>query len=305
VGAELYDFLSPPQGPDELGRLGPYRILKVLGAGGMGVVFQAEDPQLQRLVALKAMLPTLAARATSRRRFLREAQAAAALEHDHIVTIHQVGEDRGVPYLAMPLLRGEALEARLRRQDRLAPAEILRIGRETAEGLAAAHARGLIHRDIKPANIWLEGERGRVKILDFGLARWAGAESNLTQQAVVLGTPSYMAPEQANGQGVDARGDLFSLGCVLYRLCTGRLPFKGTDAISALMAAATEHPKAPHQLNPEVPRALSGLVLQLLAKRPDDRPASAQVVVQELEAIERAHQAASGSGRAARCAGPR
>ena len=139
---EQYDFLAPPQAPDELGRLGPYRVLQVLGAGGMGVVFRAEDPQLQRLVALKAMLPGLAASDSAKQRFLREARAAAALKHDHIVTIYQVGEDRGVPFLAMEFLEGESLDERLKREGKLPLAEVLRIGREMAEGLAAgARAR--------------------------------------------------------------------------------------------------------------------------------------------------------------------
>jgi hypothetical protein len=155
-GEDGYDFLAPPQGPDEIGRLGSYRIVKTLGAGGMGIVFEAQDLQLKRAVALKVMRPLLAASPSSRRRFLREAETTAALEHDHIVTIHQVGEDRGIPFLAMKLLRGESLEARLQREGRLPLHEVLRIGREVAEGLAAAHEHGLIHRDIKPSNVWLE-----------------------------------------------------------------------------------------------------------------------------------------------------
>src|SRR5262249_54020502 len=148
---EMYDFLAPPQRADEIGRLGPYRVLKVLGSGGMGVVFRAEDVQLQRPVALKAMLPALASSTSARERFLREARAAAAIEHDYIVPIYQVGEDRGVPFLAMKLLAGEPLEDRLKRGE-LPLAEVLRITREIAVGLAAAHQRGLVHRDIKPAN---------------------------------------------------------------------------------------------------------------------------------------------------------
>jgi len=170
VKKKSYDFLAPPLAPDELGRLGPYRVLKVLGAGGMGVVFLAEDPQLARLVALKAMLPGVAVSDSARERFLREARAAASIKHDNIVSIYQVGEDRGVPFLAMELLDGEPLDARLQREGKLPRAEVVRIGREIALGLAAAHKRGLIHRDIKPANLWLEAETGRVKILDFGLA---------------------------------------------------------------------------------------------------------------------------------------
>jgi WD40 repeat protein len=286
-GAELTDFLGPALAPDEIGRLGPYRVLQVLGAGGMGVVYKAEDPQLQRLVALKAMLPALAASASARQRFLREARAAAAIKHDHIVAIYQVGEDRGVPFLAMEFLEGEALDARLKREPPLSLGEMLRIGRQTALGLAAAHARGLVHRDIKPANLWLDSAAGgRVKILDFGLARGGGEQSQLTQQGALVGTPAYMAPEQAQGDKVDARGDLFSLGCVLYRLVTGELPFKGPDAVGTIVAVVTEEPRPPREITPETPADLSDLVMRLLAKKPEDRPTSAQAVVEALAAID-------------------
>jgi serine/threonine protein kinase len=285
-GRELYDFLAPPQGPDELGRLGHYRVLKVLGAGGMGVVFLADEPALQRKVALKAMLPALAASESARQRFLREAQVAAAIEHDHIVAIHYVGEDRGVPFIAMPLLQGESLDERLQRQGRLPLREVLRIGRQMAEGLAAAHERGLIHRDIKPANVWLEGKKGRVKILDFGLARAAGGGSNLTQAGAIVGTPSYMAPEQARAEALDGRCDLFSLGCVLYRMSTGRVPFQGRDTVSTLMAVATEMPPSPRSVNSEVSPALQALILRLLAKEPAGRPADAREVIEALAALE-------------------
>ncbi len=157
---DVYSLLAPPRQPDEMGRLGDYRVLKVLGSGGMGVVFLAEDARLRRHVALKAMKPALAASAKAQRRFLREAQLTASITHDHIVAVHQVGEEKGVLFLAMALLQGESLDARLKREGRLPLAEVLRIGRETAEGLAAAHEHGLIHRDIKPANLWLETRPG-------------------------------------------------------------------------------------------------------------------------------------------------
>ncbi len=290
---EAYDFLAPPQAPDEIGRLGPYRVLEVLGAGGMGVVFRAEDPHLGRLIALKVMRPALAASAGARQRFLREARAAAALKHDHVVTIHQVGEDRGVPFLAMEFLEGEPLDARLEREGKLPVAEVVRIGREIALGLAAAHKRELMHRDIKPANIWLEGEPGasatggRVKILDFGLARASGDGAPLTHQGEILGTPAYMAPEQARGKLLGGRCDLFSLGCVLYRMVAGRPAFCGTDVISTLMAVATEEPPPPRQLDAAVPPALSDLIMRLLAKEPGDRPASARAVAEALQTISR------------------
>jgi serine/threonine protein kinase len=277
-------LLRPAQGADETGRLGPYRVLCVLGAGGMGVVFEAEDPQLQRNVALKAMRPDLATNGDARQRFLREAQRMATLTHDHVLAIHHVGEDHGVPFLAMPLLQGESLEDRLRREGQLPVAEVLRIGRETALGLSAAHERGVIHRDVKPANLWLEASSGRVKILDFGLARLAEGDADLTGSGVIVGTPSYLAPEQAEG-AVDPRADLFSLGCVLYRMVTGRLAFPGKTRLAALRAVATLNPIPPRQINPETPEALSRLIEQLLSKDRADRPASASVVAQALKEI--------------------
>jgi serine/threonine protein kinase len=287
------DGFAPPQGPGELGRLGPYIIRKVLGSGGMGLVLEAEDPHLKRPVALKVMHATLAANPAFRQRFLHEAQAAAALDHEHIVTIYQAGEEHGVLFLAMQLLRGETLESRLRRDGSVPVAEVLRIGREIAEGLSAAHERGLVHRDIKPANIWLEAGRGRVKILDFGLVRSKGDGSPpLTGAGAVVGTPGYMAPEQARRSPlVDHRSDLFSLGAVLYRLCTDREPFLGDDSVATLFALASEQPAWPHEINPEVSPTLSRLVMWLLAKLPADRPPSARAVAEALTAIERDRQA--------------
>jgi serine/threonine protein kinase len=288
-----FAFLAPAMQPDELGRLGPYRILRVLGEGGMGMVFQAKDSTLERLVALKVMKPESSSNDVARKRFLQEARAAASLQHDHIVTIYHVGEDNGVPYLAMQFLLGESLESLLRRKGRLPVAEIIRFGREVAEGLAAAHTQGLIHRDIKPANIWLEElmseHASRVKILDFGLARVASEQSqHLTRPGAVMGTPGYMAPEQARGQGgVDPRCDLFSLGCVLYHMATGREPFRGDDIMATLMALALEEPTPIRELNPEFPAELAELVRRLMAKNPAERPESAAVVSKALGTIAR------------------
>ncbi|MCI0683816.1 MAG: WD40 repeat domain-containing serine/threonine-protein kinase [Gemmataceae bacterium] len=318
--AEATSFLQPPRGPGEIGWLGTYRILKVLGQGGMGVVFLAEDSILKRPVALKVMRGALAERATARQRFLREAQAAAAVRHEHVVTIYQAGEQTGVGFLAMELLHGESLEARLQREGRLPIATAVDLGKQIALGLAAAHAHGLIHRDVKPANIWLEQRiepqrhRGtenaaassesktqdvpspclgasvvqsldRVKILDFGLARAGEGEVKLTQSGAVLGTPAYMAPEQAEGKPVDARTDLFSLGCVLYQMVTGDRPFRGDGAMQILRAVALEQPAAPHERDAQCPRGLSELILQLLAKNPAERPVSAAAVAERLERI--------------------
>lgn len=288
VAAQDLAFLGPPQAPSELGRLGPYRVLKVLGAGGMGLVLQAEDPVLRRIVALKVMRPELALRETSRKRFLREAQATAAIEHPHIIHIYQVGEEQGVPYIAMPFLKGETLDARLQREERLSVGEALRIGREIAEGLAEAHDHGLIHRDIKPGNIWLEARTGGVKIVDFGLARAAaGDDVQLTKTGTILGTPAYMAPEQAASHVVDHRCDIFSLGAVLYQALTGRLAFRGPDTMAILLALATETPPAIEEVDPSIPTALSHLVMQMLSKPPALRPESARQVAQKLRAIEK------------------
>jgi hypothetical protein len=293
-------FLDPPRATGELGRVGPYRVVKVLGSGAMGIVFQAEDVSLKREVALKSLKADLAARESDRRRFLREAQSAA-IDHPHIVTIYQVGEHHGIPYLAMKLLRGQSLEDRLNaRGGRLPLPEVLRIGQEIAEGLGAAHARGLIHRDIKPANIWLEEERDWVRIVDFGLARAAAEDAHLTQTGTIVGTPSYMAPEQANAEPVDPRCDLFSLGCMLYRMSTGRLPFRGKSMTAVLLAVAAATPVPPRDLNPSLPPAFSALILSLLEKAPANRPASAQVVWQALERIKHPVAGEMGEAHAAR-----
>jgi serine/threonine protein kinase len=282
---DMHDLLSPPQSPDELGRLGDYRILRVLGEGGMGMVFEAEDQRLGRRVAVKVMRPSVALSPTAKARFIREAKAAAAVEHDHVVHIHLIAEERGVPFLVMPYLKGESLDDRLKREGAIPVPEIIRIAREIAEGLAAAHDRGLIHRDIKPGNIWLETPSGRVKILDFGLARGVNTEgpsSDITQSGAVVGTPAYMSPEQGRGQVVDARSDLFSLGGVMYRMGTGRTAFQGTDSMSVLMSLAADTPVDPRNLNPHVPASLASLIMRLLEKAPGKRPQSAREVAASL-----------------------
>ena len=285
--ATLLNFLSPAKADDELGRLGKYRILDIIGHGGMGVVYKAEDSVLKRTVALKVILPSLGASEPTRKRFLREARTMAQLEHDHVARLYEVGEDRGIPFIAMEFLIGEPLDRRLHSVRVLPLTETLRIGREIAEGLAAAHARGLIHRDIKPANIFLAGRDCRVKILDFGLARADQEESRITQSGAILGTPAYMAPEQGRGEKVDFRCDLFSFGVVLYRLSTGQQPFTGKDAISTMMAICNETPAAPQVQNFDVPVELSDLIMWLLDKDPARRGESAQAVVESLQQIER------------------
>jgi serine/threonine protein kinase/Tfp pilus assembly protein PilF len=278
--------LAPPQGADEIGRLGIYRVLRLLGTGGMGAVFAAEDTNLRRKVALKVMKLDLVDDEQARKRFLREARAMAAVQHDRIIAVYGVGMIGNLPYLAMPLLSGESLEKRLKAKRQVPLAEALRIAREAAEGLAAAHKAGLVHRDVKPANLWLEGEARRVKILDFGLAR-AVEGSRVTRSGAVVGTPAFMSPEQARGETVDHRSDLFSLGTVLYRLATGKLPFGGSTAFDMMAAVTDDEPVPPRQVNGQVPEALERLILRLLDKDAAKRPASAAGTARELAVIER------------------
>ena len=277
--------LAPADRPGALGRLGRFRVLRVLGRGGVGVVFEAEDDALKRHVALKAMRPEVAADAGFRERFFREAAIAAKVEHDNIVPIYDIAEDK-VPFLVMPLLVGETLDERLKASPPLTIPEVLAIGRQIADGLTAAHAAGLVHRDLKPSNVWLErtavGAFKRARILDFGLAR-AVTDAGLPPGGAIVGTPAYMAPEQARGEQVDHRADLFSLGCVLYQLVTGQRPFRGNDTRAVLSALATDVPPAPKQVNAAVPVALSTLVELLLSKDPINRwPSTARDVSDEL-----------------------
>jgi serine/threonine protein kinase len=279
--ADLY-FLRPADEPGLLGMLGNYEVQEVIGQGGMGIVLLAFERALHRLVAIKVMAAAVAGSATARRRFTREAQAAAAVCHDHIVTVHGVHEENGLPYLVMQYVPGESLQARLDRTGPLDLMEIIRIGLQTASGLAAAHAQGLIHRDIKPANLLLENGLARVKITDFGLARTVD-DVGLTQDGVVAGTPEFMAPEQARGETVDHRADLFSLGSVLYAMCTGVPPFRGASAVAVLRQVSDQEPTPIRALNPDVPAWLETLVERLMAKAPGDRFQSAAEVAELLE----------------------
>jgi uncharacterized membrane protein/tRNA A-37 threonylcarbamoyl transferase component Bud32 len=288
---------APPGDGATPQRIGDFTIVRVLGEGGMGTVYLAEDVRLGRKAAIKTMKPELAAKPENRLRFVREARAAAAVEHDNIVPIWQVGESAdGSPFIAMPFLQGEMLEARLKREPIQPPGIILKVAREVAEGLAAAHACGLIHRDIKPGNIWIEGDpesrdlagqARRCKILDFGLARSVGTEDvQITASGMILGTPAYMAPEQASGETVDYRADLFSLGVMLYRMSTGRMPFAGPNMMAVLNALATTTPPPAQTLNRKLPQALSDLIARLMNKDPAGRPHSAAEVATAVRQIE-------------------
>lgn len=298
--------------PPETEAVGPmperfdhFRVLKLLGQGGMGAVYLAEDTRLGRQVALKTMRAELAAKPAARERFLREARLAAAVEHDRIVPIYHVGESNDIPYLAMPVLKGQSLAELLKHKSQRSLAQVLRWGRQIAEGLTAAHEKGLIHRDIKPANIWLEASPGceseefRVKLLDFGLARLEQDDTYLTQSGKIVGTPAYMAPEQTRGEKVDARADLWSLGVVLYELLTGRRPFDAPNTFAVLSRIASDHPLAPHLVNRDIPAGLSELVMRLLEKDLEKRPGSAREVINALTEIEKSALASAQTAEAA------
>lgn len=284
-------YLAPCELPGTIGRLGPYEILEEIGRGGMGVVFRAHDPKLQRIVAVKALAPELARLPSARQRFLREARAAAAISHPHVVTIFAVegteevslGTERTtLPFLVMECVVGQTLHDKIKRVGALKVEEIVRISRQMAEGLTAAHKRGLIHRDIKPANILLENGVERVKITDFGLARTT-SDGGITHTGEILGTPQCMSPEQARGEIVDQRSDLFSLGCVMYTMCTGISPFRADNILAVMKKVCEETPRPVAQMNPNVPEWLCELVHQLLAKEPECRVQTACDVVNVLE----------------------
>jgi serine/threonine-protein kinase len=278
---EPLHFLEPDASPGRIGRFGRYEVLEVLGRGGMGVVLKTFDPGLHRVAAIKVLSPRLATSASARRRFDREARAAASVAHEHVVTIHAVDEVDGLPYLVMQYVAGRSLQQRIDRDGPLELEAILRIGMQAAAGLAAAHAQGLVHRDVKPANILLENGIERVKLTDFGLAR-AVDDASLTQSGVVAGTPQYMAPEQARGESVDHRADLFSLGSVLYAMCTGRSPFRAETTVAVLKRVCDDTPRPIREVNATIPEWLAAIVARLHAKDPADRFQSAAEVAEVL-----------------------
>jgi hypothetical protein len=271
------EFLEPSAKPGSLGRLGHYEVLEVVGRGGMGVVVRAFDEKLHRVVAIKALAPQLAISGASRQRFVREARATAAVTHDNVIGIHAVEDAGPVPYLVMQFVHGCTLQEKLDRAGPLPVQEILRLGIGIADGLAAAHRHGLVHRDIKPANVLLENGVERVKITDFGLAR-AVDDASVTRSGVIAGTPAYMSPEQASGERVDPRSDLFSLGSVLYALCTGHPPFRAETAMAVLRRVCDDPPRPIREINPELPEWLAAVVAKLHAKDPGQRFATAAEV---------------------------
>lgn len=277
------DFLEPSDDPAALGRLGEYEIFEVLGRGGMGVVLKGFQKELHRHVAIKILSPHLATSGAARRRFAREAQATAAVVHHHVMAIHSVNPNAKLPYLVMPYVPCESLQERLDKQGPFDVKDVLRIGMQAALGLAAAHAQGLVHRDVKPANILLETNVDRVLLTDFGLAR-AVDDATLTRTGIIAGTPQYMSPEQANGDAIDPRSDLFSLGSVLYAMCTGRPPFRAETTFGVLRRIRETSPRSLREINPDIPEWLERIVLKLLSKDASERIDSAQNVATLLEA---------------------
>lgn len=278
---QVLDHLAPTDDPQMLGRIGSYEVVGVVGSGGMDVVLKAFDKALDRYVAIKTLSPTLAASGSARKRFSREARAAAAVVHDNVSEIYGVAEANGLPYLVMPYVRGTSLQRRVDDSGPLTPAEVLRIGMQTAAGLAAAHAQGLVHRDIKPANILLSEGVERVQITDFGLAQ-AADDASLTRTGVIAGTPQYMSPEQARGEAVDHRSDLFSLGSVMYAMCTGRPPFRAETSYGILRRITDSEPRPSREINPDIPTWLCAVIERLHAKSPDERYQSAGEVAELL-----------------------
>ncbi len=278
------NFLSPPSQPDLLGRLGRYEIERVIGTGGMGVVLKGYDTELHRVVAIKVLLPHLANSGAARRRFAREAQAAAAVMHEHVIPIHNVEIEGDISYLVMQYVPGQSLQARVDEQGPLRVAEILRLARQAALGLAAAHEQGVVHRDVKPANMLLEESVDRLLISDFGLARTVD-DATLTRTGIVAGTPHYMSPEQAEGEVVDQRSDLFSLGSVIYFMCTGRPPFRAPSPMAVLHRICHETHRPVDEVNAEIPVELAEVVEQLLSKKPSDRFTDAKAVAARLDEL--------------------
>jgi len=270
-------LLLPPTHPEMLGRLGRYEVERLIGTGGMGVVFKAFDTELNRPVAIKLLAPYLASSGPARKRFSREARAAAAVVHQHVVPIHNVETECEAPFIVMQYVSGESLQARIDREGALQLCEILRIGMQVADGLSAAHQQGLVHRDIKPSNILLEEDIDRALISDFGLAR-AADDASLTRSGFHPGTPQYMSPEQASGQSVDARSDLFSLGSTLYTMCTGRPPFRAESSFGVMKRISDEAATPVRELNPDMPEWLVLVIEKLMAKEMAERFDSAAEV---------------------------
>jgi serine/threonine protein kinase len=281
LAAELHDFTD---GAVHIAgnKLGKYQIQGLIGRGGMGLVWKGYDPDLQRTVAIKVLGPHLAHSATSRRRFQREGRAAAAVSHPNVVTVHSVEEHGQAPYLVMEYVSGGSLREHVKQCGKLPATEVIRLSYQIAQGLAAAHAQGVIHRDVKPGNVMLHEGASRAKLTDFGLARVVYDNADLSSHDQLIGTPAYTSPEQIRGPKVDARADLFSLGCVMFYMLTGQPPWQGYAQAETIHKIATDVPPRLHELDASIPRPLSDIVEKLLRKDPAERYQSAAEVADTL-----------------------
>ncbi|MCA9066497.1 MAG: protein kinase [Planctomycetaceae bacterium] len=277
----ILDFLESAPHPELLGRLGRYDIERLVGSGGFGVVLKAFDTDLHRVVALKVLAPHLMTSGAARKRFAREAQAAAAIQHENVIPIFDVVADDRVSYLVMQFIAGNSLQERVDRQGPLSVEETLRIAAQIAAGLAAAHVQGVVHRDVKPANVMLESSLERVLLSDFGLAQTTD-DAALTRSGIIAGTPHYMSPEQSMGETVDARTDLFSLGSVMYFMLAGHPPFRARQVMAVLNQICHRQPKSLEQIRSDVPFDVLDLIERLLNKNPQERYANAQRLHEDL-----------------------
>ena len=285
----VISLLKASSDPELLGYLDSYNVVEIAGRGGMGIVFKAFESRLNRFVAIKILAPHWASNATSRGRFAREAQAAAGVIHPNVVPIHAVGSLGDLPYLVMPFVSGRSLQDRIDACGPMPMMDVLRVGMQMADGLAAAHAQGLVHRDIKPGNVLLENNVERVLITDFGLAR-AVDDASLTIPGSIAGTPYYMSPEQARGEAIDYRSDLFSLGSVLYAMCTGRSPFRSRTTVGVLHRICYASHRDVREIENGVSDDLAGVINRLLAKEPAERFQSAEEVADVIAKLLAARQ---------------
>ncbi|MEL7497622.1 MAG: serine/threonine-protein kinase [Planctomycetota bacterium] len=267
-----------------IGRIAEFELVRFIGRGGMGVVFEAHDTKLERAVAIKLMSPGLLADANASDRFLREARSAAKINHTNVVTVHAVDQVRGLPYLVMELVRGPSLEQQLSFKTKLPTIEILKIARQTALGLSAAHENGITHRDIKPSNLMFDKHSKRIRIADFGLASTVN-DTSLTRSGMLIGTPDFASPEQVNGQPVDARSDLFSLGSVLFMLCAGKPPFASDSLMQTLDAVRHAAPDFDELNHQSVPQGLIDVIRRLMQKQPENRFQTAEELCQALKRV--------------------
>src|SRR5580765_8582185 len=262
--------------------IGKYEIIEMVGRGGMGVLYRARDPMLERDVALKMMLVDFTLDQSARERFQREAKAVARLQHRNVVTIHELGEHDGAPYIVMEFLSGNDLENLLVGSKPMTLAEKLDVAIQLCEGLGYAHEQGIVHRDIKPSNVRVL-EDGTVKILDFGIAKFA--VSSVTRSGTVMGTASYMSPEQIMGQAVDGRADLFSAGVLLFELLAGKKPFQGEQATAVVYQIMHVEPPTVRSVVPALPEALDEIVSRALQKNADDRYSRASEMASDLQMV--------------------